>query len=150
VLDWFHVLVPDQMSPFNRMVTQLKVESPSAGLVLYPVPGLRCHHSIEWSLNSKLSLLELDWFYILVPDQMSPFNRMVTQLKVESPMLDQFISWSRTRYHHSIEWSLDSRLSPPVPEWFHTLAPNQVSPFSLENGSRYCSEKSTYTPLEKL
>ena len=39
------------------MVTQLKVESPSARLVPYPA----------------------------VPDQISPFNKMVTQLKVESP-----------------------------------------------------------------
>ena len=33
VLDWYHILVPNQMSPFNRMVTQFKVESPSVGLV---------------------------------------------------------------------------------------------------------------------
>ena len=37
-LDWFHILVSDQMSPFNRMVTQLKVEFPSAGLVPHPGP----------------------------------------------------------------------------------------------------------------
>ena len=56
----------------------------------------------EWPLNSRLSPPVLDWFPILVPDQMSPFNRMVTQL----------------------------RLSPLVLEWFHILVPDQISPFN--------------------
>ena len=49
MLDWFHILVLDQMSPFNRMVTQLKVESPNARLV--PHLGLGLDVSIllrEW------------------------------------------------------------------------------------------------------
>ena len=44
------MMVPNQMSPFNIMVTQLKVES------------------------------LLDWVHIVVLDQISSFNRMITQL----------------------------------------------------------------------
>ena len=37
VLDWFHILVTDQMSPFKEWILSSRLSSPSVGLV--PLPG---------------------------------------------------------------------------------------------------------------
>ena len=100
---WVHIMVKDQISTIqqNGHSTMSWVYLGRAG-------------SISWSRTRYL-----------------PFNRMVTQhwvepmpwsqtrcphspkkMALDAAQKNQHISCSWTRYHHSTEWSLNSRLSP--------------------------------------